>query len=170
VAAVALNAADRDPAFSIAPDGLLCQARLTQQWCGARADVGIISGAPPASAACMLLTWRPQGGCITRPRSATRACAAWAGRLRAPPVTSAPTLPGAGSGAQLEQSKRLTRSHARFGYGGTGKRANSRRFEDYGQAFGKGDVIGCLLDADTGAVEFSKNGARRRLCSLAVCG
>lgn len=45
-----------------------------------------------------------------------------------------------------------------FGFGGTGKKSNSRQFEDYGEPFGKSDVIGCCLDLDRGVVNFLKNG------------
>ncbi|PHJ22345.1 atp-dependent rna helicase ddx1 [Cystoisospora suis] len=48
-----------------------------------------------------------------------------------------------------------------FGYGGTGKKSWNGRFEDYGIAFGQGDVVGCLLDRTTpegGTVSFSVNG------------
>ena len=45
-----------------------------------------------------------------------------------------------------------------FGYGGTGKKSHDRKFEDYGEAFGLNDTVGCLLDADGGAVSFTKNG------------
>ncbi|XP_037934006.1 ATP-dependent RNA helicase Ddx1, partial [Teleopsis dalmanni] len=45
-----------------------------------------------------------------------------------------------------------------FGFGGTGKKSNNRQFDDYGEAFGKNDVIGCLLDLETMEISFSKNG------------
>ncbi|XP_016974727.1 ATP-dependent RNA helicase Ddx1 [Drosophila rhopaloa] len=45
-----------------------------------------------------------------------------------------------------------------FGFGGTGKKSNNRQFDDYGEAFGKADVIGCLLDLQRLEVSFSKNG------------
>lgn len=45
-----------------------------------------------------------------------------------------------------------------FGYGGTGKKSHARQFDSYGQEYGKGDVIGCLLDAGEGVITFSKNG------------
>ncbi|XP_039489643.1 ATP-dependent RNA helicase Ddx1 [Drosophila santomea] len=45
-----------------------------------------------------------------------------------------------------------------FGFGGTGKKSNNRQFDDYGEAFGKADVIGCLLDLQRQEVSFSKNG------------
>ncbi|XP_023300503.2 ATP-dependent RNA helicase Ddx1 [Lucilia cuprina] len=45
-----------------------------------------------------------------------------------------------------------------FGFGGTGKKSNNRQFDDYGEAFGKNDVIGCYLDLERMEVSFSKNG------------
>ncbi|CAB0009133.1 unnamed protein product [Nesidiocoris tenuis] len=46
-----------------------------------------------------------------------------------------------------------------FGFGGTGKKSNSKQFDSYGEAFGKNDIIGCMLDLDAGRISFSKNGA-----------
>lgn len=46
-----------------------------------------------------------------------------------------------------------------FGFGGTGKKSNSKQFSDYGEAFGKSDVISCLIDLDNGEIKFLKNGA-----------
>lgn len=46
-----------------------------------------------------------------------------------------------------------------FGFGGTAKKSNNRRFEDYGKPFGdRNDVIGCALDLDEGQISFLKNG------------
>lgn len=45
-----------------------------------------------------------------------------------------------------------------FGFGGTGKKSNNKQFDDYGEAFGMHDVIGCYLDLDNYSVSFSKNG------------
>jgi len=45
-----------------------------------------------------------------------------------------------------------------FGFGGTGKKSNNRQFDDYGGAFGKGDVIGCYLDLDNAEIAYTKNG------------
>ncbi|KAH8314855.1 hypothetical protein KR074_005377 [Drosophila pseudoananassae] len=45
-----------------------------------------------------------------------------------------------------------------FGFGGTGKKSNNRQFDDYGESFGKADVIGCLLDLQRLEVSFTKNG------------
>lgn len=45
-----------------------------------------------------------------------------------------------------------------YGYGGTGKKSNNKQFDDYGEAFGMQDNIGCLLDLDKLEVRFTKNG------------
>lgn len=45
-----------------------------------------------------------------------------------------------------------------FGYGCTGKRSVGKQFEDYGEGFQAGDVIGCLLDRDKQTIAFCKNG------------
>ncbi|CAG0893465.1 unnamed protein product [Darwinula stevensoni] len=46
-----------------------------------------------------------------------------------------------------------------FGFGGTGKKSNNKNFDNYGEAFGMHDVIGCLLDLDDMEIRFWKNGA-----------
>lgn len=45
-----------------------------------------------------------------------------------------------------------------FGFGGTGKKSHNRQFDDYGEAFGMHDVIGCHINLDDWTVSFSKNG------------
>lgn len=45
-----------------------------------------------------------------------------------------------------------------FGYGGTGKKSHGKQFESYGEPFGKGDVIGCWLDCESGTLGYTKNG------------
>ncbi|XP_032527023.2 ATP-dependent RNA helicase Ddx1 [Danaus plexippus] len=45
-----------------------------------------------------------------------------------------------------------------FGFGGTGKKSNCKQFDDYGEAYGKNDVIGCLLNLNNGDIRFYKNG------------
>lgn len=45
-----------------------------------------------------------------------------------------------------------------FGFGGTGKKSNSKSFDTYGEPFGINDTIGCYLDLNSGEVSFSKNG------------
>lgn len=45
-----------------------------------------------------------------------------------------------------------------YGFGGTGKKSNNRQFDDYGEAYGKNDIITCLLDLNNMEVSFMKNG------------
>ena len=45
-----------------------------------------------------------------------------------------------------------------FGFGGTGKKSNNKQFDDYGEAYGKNDVIGCYLDLDNMEISYTKNG------------
>lgn len=45
-----------------------------------------------------------------------------------------------------------------FGYGGTGAKSHQKKFETYGGAFGKGDVIGCCLDCGEKSISYLKNG------------
>ena len=46
-----------------------------------------------------------------------------------------------------------------FGYGGTGKKAFGKQFDDYGETFGVDDVVGSLLDLDQMRIRFFKNGS-----------
>lgn len=46
-----------------------------------------------------------------------------------------------------------------YGYGGTAKKSNDSQFLDYGLEFGeKFDIVGCILDLETGDISFTKNG------------
>mmetsp|Transcript_73787 Transcript_73787/g.153751 ORF Transcript_73787/g.153751 Transcript_73787/m.153751 type:complete len:825 (-) Transcript_73787:77-2551(-) len=45
-----------------------------------------------------------------------------------------------------------------FGFGSTGKKSRGRKFEDYGEPFQAGDIIGCLLDREKHTISFTKNG------------
>ncbi|CAL1145058.1 unnamed protein product [Cladocopium goreaui] len=45
-----------------------------------------------------------------------------------------------------------------YGYGSTGKKSWNRKFEDYGEAFEEGDIIGSMLDREKQTISFSKNG------------
>ncbi|CAL1543784.1 unnamed protein product [Lymnaea stagnalis] len=54
----------------------------------------------------------------------------------------------------------LGESQRSYGYGGAGKSSHDSRFQDYGEPFGHGDVIGAMLDLDSnpGSISFTKNG------------
>ena len=47
-----------------------------------------------------------------------------------------------------------------YGFGGTGKFSVNSKFTNYGEPFGAGDVIGCLLDLESRppTLSYSKNG------------
>ena len=45
-----------------------------------------------------------------------------------------------------------------FGFGGTGKKSNKGAFDSYGEEFGEGDVMGCVLNRDARTISFFKNG------------
>lgn len=45
-----------------------------------------------------------------------------------------------------------------YGFGATGKKSHAKAFDDYGQSYGHGDVIGCLLDLEQKQMKFTKNG------------
>mmetsp|Transcript_35620 Transcript_35620/g.81633 ORF Transcript_35620/g.81633 Transcript_35620/m.81633 type:complete len:872 (+) Transcript_35620:48-2663(+) len=45
-----------------------------------------------------------------------------------------------------------------FGFGTTGKKCWNRKFDDYGEAFEAGDIIGALLDRESQTISFCKNG------------
>ncbi|XP_070166174.1 ATP-dependent RNA helicase Ddx1 [Polyergus mexicanus] len=45
-----------------------------------------------------------------------------------------------------------------YGFGGTGKKSNAKQFDNYGEAFGMHDVIGCFIDLARGEIKFNKNG------------
>lgn len=57
----------------------------------------------------------------------------------------------------LKASLDLGTDQESFGFGGTGKKSNQRKFEDYGESFTTGDVMGCYLDLDNGRMWWSKN-------------
>ena len=45
-----------------------------------------------------------------------------------------------------------------FGYGGTGKKSNNNKYDDYGEPFGLNDVIGCYVNYELGVISYTKNG------------
>ena len=45
-----------------------------------------------------------------------------------------------------------------FGYGGTAKKSHGNAFTDYGRPYGKGAVVGCLLDLDEMTIAYCLDG------------
>ena len=48
-----------------------------------------------------------------------------------------------------------------FGYGGTAKKSTGRKFTDYGEKYGQGDVLGCWIERTRGSpsrIAFGRNG------------
>jgi ATP-dependent RNA helicase DDX1 len=45
-----------------------------------------------------------------------------------------------------------------FGYGGTGKKSHNNEFLDYGQKYGNGDVLTCMIDFDAMVISYLLNG------------
>lgn len=52
----------------------------------------------------------------------------------------------------------LGTDNAGFGFGGTGKKSYSNAFDSYGEPYGLGDVIGCMIDRKRSCISFFKNG------------
>lgn len=70
------------------------------------------------------------------------------------PPNGIPRIGWSTKAANLELGKDI---HG-YGYGGTGKKSSNNVFEDYGQKYGPGDTIGCLLNITTGEIAYTKNG------------
>lgn len=45
-----------------------------------------------------------------------------------------------------------------YGYGSTAKKSFNRKFDDYGEPYEEGDIIGCLIDRENQTISFCKNG------------
>lgn len=114
---------DREPAFAISEDGLLCQAREQRQWQGARSTYGVT-----------------QYGNYYYEVTVTDE-----GLCRIGYSTGTATF-DVGTDAES------------FGFGGTGKKSNSKQFDTYGEPFGINDVIGCYLNLEFGSIKYTKNG------------
>jgi ATP-dependent RNA helicase DDX1 len=70
------------------------------------------------------------------------------------PPNGIPRVGWSTKAANLELGKD---SHG-YGYGGTAKKSSNSVFEDYGEKYGTGDTIGCLLNLTSSEISFSKNG------------
>eukprot|EP01071_Lankesteria_metandrocarpae_P004207 Lankesteria_metandrocarpae@DN3428_c2_g1_i3.p1 len=119
---VTIDASDKDPFAVLLADKVTCMSSEDRKWCGARANIDVVSG-------CYMFEAVVEGSGLAR--------VGW----------SAPW-------AALDLG---TDPHG-FGYGGTGKKSWNKQFESFGEPYGQGDIIGCLIDRDGEAVYFSKNG------------
>ena len=63
-----------------------------------------------------------------------------------------------GWSAQWSEDLRLGETTDSFAFSGTGARSTEGRSEPYGRRWGVGDIIGCFIDLDQGAIAFSVNG------------
>eukprot|EP01002_Notosolenus_urceolatus_P002891 NODE_175_length_2567_cov_13.285941_g132_i0.p1 GENE.NODE_175_length_2567_cov_13.285941_g132_i0~~NODE_175_length_2567_cov_13.285941_g132_i0.p1 ORF type:complete len:633 (+),score=198.74 NODE_175_length_2567_cov_13.285941_g132_i0:206-2104(+) len=57
-----------------------------------------------------------------------------------------------------DASLQLGSDRSGFGYGGTAKKSFANVFDDYGDKFGKGDLVGCAVDREQREMIFYKNG------------
>ncbi|KAL2932021.1 Heterogeneous nuclear ribonucleoprotein U-like protein 1 [Bienertia sinuspersici] len=142
---VALNPADCDLAFNIEADGLTGNALYDQGfaycWSGARGNVGITGG--KYCFGCKIISDQPVTMEDT-PVDKQHICRV-----------------GISRGDDLVGN--LGETEHSLGYGGTGKFSKSSKFVDYGEKFGIGDTIVCLVDLESkprASLEFSKNGKR----------
>ncbi|XP_021726338.1 heterogeneous nuclear ribonucleoprotein U-like protein 1 isoform X2 [Chenopodium quinoa] len=142
---VVLNPADCDLAFNIEADGLTGHALYEQGfaycWSGARGNIGITGG--KYYFGCRIISDQPV---IMEETPLDQQHVSRIGVSRG----DAPV-------GNLGETK------GSFGYGGTGKFSTNAKFVDYGERFGIGDTITCLVDLESkpcASVEFSKNGKR----------
>ncbi|GAB4824938.1 hypothetical protein Ancab_007810 [Ancistrocladus abbreviatus] len=140
---VGLNPADCNLDFNIEGDGLLghalCEQGFAYCWSGARANVGISGG--KYCFGCKIISDQPVDMEDT-PSSEQHVCRVGISRGD----------DAVGSLGETEHS---------YGFGGTGKISNARRFSDYGEKFGVGDTIVCIVDLESkpwASIGFSKNG------------
>lgn len=124
-----LSHKDRDENLVISNDGFSCQSKDTKQWQGVRSNRGTNKDNKSKNNKFYYEVYFSKPGL---------ARVGWAM-----------------SGASLD----LGTDKLGFGFGGTGKKSNSRNFEDYGTTFGdRGDVIGNLIDFDAEIISWCKNG------------
>ncbi|XP_021740442.1 heterogeneous nuclear ribonucleoprotein U-like protein 1 [Chenopodium quinoa] len=139
---VVLNPADCDLAFNIEADGLTGHALYEQGfaycWSGARGNIGITGG--KYYFGCRIISDQPV-------------------IMEETPLDQHVSRIGVSRGD--DPVGNLGETKGSFGYGGTGKFSTNAKFVDYGERFGIGDTITCLVDLESkpcASVEFSKNG------------
>ncbi|XP_074269973.1 uncharacterized protein LOC141592963 [Silene latifolia] len=142
---VSLNSADCDLSFNIEADGLtghgLYEEGFAYCWSGARGTVGINDG--KYYFGCRIVSDQPVKMEDT-PTDQQNVCRIGISR-------------GDDSVGNLGETE-----HS-YSFGGTGKFSNAGKFVNYGEKFGIGDTIICLVDLESkpwGSIEFCKNGNR----------
>ncbi|KAL5986842.1 hypothetical protein ACLOJK_015176 [Asimina triloba] len=140
---VELNPADSDLDFDIEGSGLrghaLHEEGFAYCWSGSRANVGIAGG--KYCFGCKIISEQPV--------------------VMEDTPTDQQHLCRVGLSRGDDNVGSLGESEHSFGYGGTGKISNSRKFLDYGTKFGVGDTIICAVNLENkpfAVVGFSKNG------------
>ncbi|XP_020268698.1 heterogeneous nuclear ribonucleoprotein U-like protein 1 [Asparagus officinalis] len=140
---VALNPADCDLDFDIGGNGLrghgLHEQGFAYCWSGARANVGIRRG--KYCFGCKIVSEQVVD-LVDTPSDQQHVARVGISRGDDPVGNLGETL------------------HS-FGFGGTGKYSNARKFTDYGENFGVGDTIVCCVDLESrplATIGFSKNG------------
>lgn len=140
---VLLNPADCDLDFNIEGNGLqgsaLHEKGFAYCWSGARANVGITGG--KYCFGCKIISAQPVDLEDT-PLDQQHVC-----RL--------------GISRGDDNVGNLGETEHSFGFGGTGKFSNARKFSDYGEKFGVGDTIVCAVNLENkpwAFMSFSKNG------------
>lgn len=140
---VQLNPADCNLDFNVEGNGLqgsgLHENGFAYCWSGARANFGMTGG--KYCFGCKIVSAQPVEMDDT-PADQQHVCRVGVSRGDEP----------VGDLGETEHS---------FGFGGTGKFSNSRKFSDYGMKFGIGDTIVCAVNLDSrplASIGFSKNG------------
>lgn len=137
---------DRGNALAVAPDGLRCQSREQKEWHGGRTTTGVRGEFPKKKNISqfveVLLIFLSVLG---------------SGKYYFEATVTDEGLCRVGWSTE-KANLDLGTDKFSYGFGGTGKKSNNRQFDDYGEAFGIHDVIGCLLDLQNGDVSFTKNG------------
>lgn len=133
---------DRGNALAVAPDGLRCQSREFKDWHGCRATSGVKSIKFQNFAINLIFK---NHFIIDTGKYYYEAYIIDEGLCRVGWSTKSASL-------------NLGTDNMGFGFGGTGKKSNNNQFDNYGQAFGLQDTIGCLLDLTKNEISFTKNG------------
>ena len=133
--------------MAITPDGSRCQSREQREWHGCRANKGVHSSGKYYYEA----TVTDEGLCRVGWSTVMVSCAPVCTSLSIPIDRNLQSL-------FVQASLDLGTDKFGFGFGGTGKKSHNKQFDDYGEAFGIHDVIGCYLNLDDWTVSYSKNG------------